>query len=673
MPGFRRVFRQFPGNAVISEIESVDIIDAPPPGVPLGAGTGTCLIVGEFERGAVNQPVQIFSAADMTAKLGNLGFPSAVSQYDGAVARRSGGNELWNGNGFIYTRNKRFNRMVVCRVDNRAGDVEFRRLACLTGGAGPFTANSNDSINFLLDGGPTSAIATVIGSQAQIDASGASYPATLTNLTLEIVVDQDVSRLVKFTTETLLTEVIATINAVMAQDIASDNAGQLRLSSVIAGANGYIQVVGGDARAVLGFPTAVTQQVDTYTVANASNGTYILRVTTSVNGQLVNFDTEGFTRTTETTTQLRDAILIQLENLAVPGVGFAAGAGDTIVATGDDNIVFASTVQSEGTPGDITIVMTTPPVVNATFGNGNVGNLASFSAQEMATIIDAQPNISSNVDTDGNLRTCNTATPGTGTLAASGGALASVLGYTVGEVSDASDAEDVVIPAGTIVEGTSPATRWVTLEDIETGTEGGPWTVGVRPWEDTDTAQANTTGQITTIVSELPDGFSVTNPNTVTRLSASQIDAAYARALDATLDLSTPASDADFVVASRASASIMRRLRENAESATANGLAPRKCLVRPLLGTSITDALANSGTGVAADRNDRRQYCFPGVTTQVTEIQAVGARAVAWASTTTGSSRLARMASSPRRSRCCLPRRTSVSGSRTRTQGRPVS
>lgn len=627
MPGFRRVHTQFPGNAVLANIESVDILDVPPPALPLGAGTGTLLLAAEFDGFPVNQPTRISSPTDQTAKLGGLGFPSALSAHDGAVARKSGGDELWNGNGFIWMRNKRFATIIVVRVDNSAGEVAFRRLACLTGGAGPFAATTADAITFEVNGAST-AVATVTAAKGQINATGASYPAALDGLTFEVIVDGDVSRLITFssTTTMALVDVIAQINATLAQTIASDNAGQLRLESTIAGGSGYIEATGSAGTLVLlGLPPVITPQVDTWTVNLVTAGLYTLRTQLLVAGQLTNFDASA-TRVAETDTQFRDVLLIQMEALTVPGVTFAASGATDITAVGNPNVLFTSSVEVEPTPGDVTIALTLPGVAQAAFGTGNVLNILNFTATEMATIIDAVANVSSEVDSDGNLRTCNTLTPSTGTLEAVSGPLVPILGYTVGVVADAADAEDVTIPAGTIVRGTSPATDWVTLQDIETGAAGGPWDAKVRPFTDTDTALANSIGQITTIVSTLPDGFSVTNAAAVTRLSSSQLDARYATALDATLDLSSEAADADFVTSARASDSIMRKLFENAGTASANGLAPRKAIVRPLLGTSLVDAQGSGVMGVAIQRSDRRQYAFPGVTTQIPEIQSVGAR-----------------------------------------------
>lgn len=625
MPGFKRVFLTNPGNTTLNEIESVDVIDSQPPSLSFGAGTGTVGVVGEFERGALNQPIEIFSSADQRTKVGGLGFPSSVHANDGAVARKSGGNENWNGNGFIWTQNKRFNRLVLCRVDNSAGNVDFRRLACLSGGAGPFSSSTTDQVVFELDGGPTTATAIVTGAKARLDAVGASYPVSISGLTLEVVVDADVTRIITFSTETALSEVVARINAVLAQTVASENSGQIRMESVIAGGAGFIQVIGGTARATLGFPTAVIKQVDTSTVNSVTAGVYTLRVQVLVAGQLTNFD-GSFTRVSETATQLRDALLAAMEGTLAPGITFTASGSDDIVATGDDNITFTSSVEAEPTPSDVTIVLTTAAVVNAEFGTGNVLNLSSYTVSEIATVIDAVANLSGSVDADGLLRVCNTLTSATGKIEATSGVLVATLGFTIGVVADAAIATDVTILAGTVVQGTSPTTKWITLEDVVTGTAGGPFNAKVRPFSDTDEALANGIGTITTVVSTLDDGFVVTNAAAVTRLSQPQLDARYQTALDSTLDLNTPAAEVDFIASARSSSTIMRALLDNAELSTSKGLAPRKALVRPLLGTTIVDAQASTGQGVGIQRNQRRQYLFPGWTTVIAEIANVGTK-----------------------------------------------
>ncbi len=628
---FVRVFRQFPGNSVISNIESVDIIDAPPPSLPQGAATGTVVCVGEFERGAVNQPIEITSANDQLNKLGGLGFPTTFSAHDGAVARQSAGTENWNGNGFIWLRNKKWRRLICVRVDNSAGQVEFSRLACLTGGVGPFAAADADAITFERDGA-SSSTATLSAAKGTILGASGTFTG-LDGFTMEIKVDAESSLVTTFTAaDTSIGDVIARINATHAQTIAFDVSSELELRSVIAGGSGSITILDGSTAAVtLGFPAAV-QQVDTFDFAGAvatdimTDGAYTLRVNLLVQGVSTDFDVTA-TGATTGEVDFRDEMLLLFQNAGVPGVIFTAttGTDPEITATGDQNVSFTSSIVAQPAT-DVSLTLTTPGIVRAGFGTGNVLDIGKFSVAEMATIIDAVASLTAEVTSAGNLRVCNSGTPATGTLQAISGALVAILGFNVTDIADAADGADVTIPAGTRVQGTADGTVWVTLEDVETGSGGGTFDALVRPFTDLDTALGSAIADITTIVDELPDGFSVTNAAAVTRLSAAQLDNRYATAIEATLDLNTPAVNDDFICSARSSAGIMVSLLTNANAATEGGLSPRKTILRPLLGTSIVDASGSTGQGVGTQRNDRRQYVYPGVTTQIPEISDVGAR-----------------------------------------------
>ena len=118
MAGFIRRFGFFPAVEVIQQIEGVDIVDSPPPGSINGVGTGVACVVGEFadvtygvsvdDNGNVTtkaQPVQIFSAQDMTNKVG--GWDETLGEFGGDM-----------GNGFVATRNKKFSALVIVPVNN---------------------------------------------------------------------------------------------------------------------------------------------------------------------------------------------------------------------------------------------------------------------------------------------------------------------------------------------------------------------------------------------------------------------------------------------------------------------------------------------------------------------------------------------------------------------------
>lgn len=619
MPGFRRVFRQFPGIDVLTNIESVNIIDQPPPGQVVGAGTGAVLLVGEFEDGLLERTQEVFGTQDFNTKYGGLGFSIAGNTAAGPVAQRSGGDELWNGNGFIWVRNKVFTRLLICRVDNRAGDVTFSRLSCLLGGSGPFAVSNGDQIQFLRDGA-ASVTAQFDGTAATITGTGGTFPTGFTGgETAEIRVDSDAARVVVFTAaDQSLANVVARINAVLALDVASDSGGELQLSSVREGRAARIEIVGGTALATLGLPLVAVSQVDTFTVVNAQAGNYVLQVTTLIAGVNTTFSTAPVDGTGLSTTQLRDDLLTELGLLNIPGITFAAGVGDTITATGDANVTFQSQIGTEPVPGDVTVANTTPAQVTVALGTGNVPDLASFSAGDAAAVINAVAGLSSDVNGEGLLRVCNDGTPETGTLQGVASAALTALGFNAVDVASAASASEVTVPAGTRIQDTTTGEVYVTL--ITTTNSGGSFDVGVRPFNDTDSALPAAIGDLTQILDLLPDGFTVTNAAAVTRLSAPQLEAAYQRALDATLDDNSVAREANFIASARSSENIIRAVLQNSLTATASGLQARKGIVRPLLGISRADAADQ----VADTRDERLQFAFPGWQTLIPEIQAVG-------------------------------------------------
>ncbi|HVH97149.1 MAG TPA: hypothetical protein VM869_00500 [Enhygromyxa sp.] len=622
MTAFRRLFLTDPGNATLLSVASVNIIDSAPPSLPLGAGTGTVLVIGEFEKGPLEIPTEVTSESDREATFGGFGWAIAGNPHAGPVAQQSGGSEAWNGSGFITLANKRFNRLVVQRVDNSAGTVQFQRLACLTGGAGPFQADDADEAVFEIDGGPTTATATLSAGKAEITGVGASFPVALGGMTIILQVDDDDAKIVTFTdADVALADVIARINARFGSTIASNSGGQLKLSSVRAGSRARIEIVGGTGTALddLGLPSTPTQD-EWSLVVTADTLPVQLRVTRFVNGLATNFDTPSIAVQGGVVEDKRDALLDALGELGVPGVTFSSSSTDTILLVADDNVIITGFSALTG-GANVTIANDEPGVVMIDEGTGNVGDSQAITTTEAATLLDAVANISASVDADGNLRVCNTATAATGTLEAISGDLLEAFGFTVGDFANANAAANVTIPAGTRVQDSSATgTVWITLSDTNTGTTGGPWSSKVRPFIDDDTAVTSTVGNVTLILDTLPDGFEVSNNANLTRLSAPQLDSRYEQAIEATLVDAPPANEVNYVVSARTSPNIRAKLRQNALDATAQGFAARKVLTRPRIGVSRAQAYAD----VELIRNERVQFIFPGFATFIPEIRDVG-------------------------------------------------
>lgn len=631
MAGFRRVFRAFPGNAVLAEIESVDIIDLAPPAVILGAGTGTFIVVGEAERGSFTT-TEIFGSQDLQGKFGNLGFATSFSQHDGPVARRSGGTELWNGNLHIALRNKTFSRLLIQRVDNSAGDVEFRRLACLTSTAVDTVVGSNmDTISFKGADGVTKT-ATLAVSAAALIGSGASFPVSITGDTFILTNDDDAAKVVTFTAaDSALVDVIAKINAVMGLPIASDNAGQILLNSETIGRNGFIQAEG-TAAGTLGFITTLIAEVFTFEFViptPTAPSTYTLRIVTEERFTTT-FDVTITFTSAPTTASARDAFFDAFSALGIPFVTLTkvAGANPELHVTADVNVFLSGTATVvEDTAGDVVDTQLTAPAPNAAYGSGQVRNAARITLTEASAFIDVVPGLKSDVDSNGVMRVCADSSLGIGgafTLQGLATPLLVPFGFNAVDIADANDAADVTIAAGTRVSGAN--TTWVTLQDIETGSGRGPFTVGVRPFDDDDTAVADTS--IATIVetTAIPDRFEVSTTGTTTRLSNSQLNNKYDEALKATIDINTPARDANAVYSARSSSAIMSSLKQNALDATGSGLRARKAIVSPPLSTTRDDMKGITGVGVGVLRDERVFYVGVGFKTQIPEIASVGAR-----------------------------------------------
>lgn len=629
MAGFKRVFVQFPGFNILGNIESVNTIDIPPPASPLGAGVGVVNIVAEFERGPLEGPTRVFGGSDLEATFGSLGFTKDGQAFQLPVAARSAqAIEDWSGNGFIHLRNKRFSGLVVTRVDNSAGEVAFNRLACLTGESAPFNLEPSDDLQVSVDA-TAPVVVSFTATAASLVGSGGTYPTGfIGGETLELQIDGGPTTVVTFqAADQTLLQVIARINGVVASTIAFDSGGELELRSNIRGYAGSIEVVGGTAVSTFGLPFPAVQQLDTVTInSNTGGGNFTLRTALVINGVTTNFDGTYVAGGADTPTQVRDALLLALQGLGVPGVTYASSGAADITITGDVNVQFTTSVQAEPAGGDMTIALTTPGTFSLEVGTGNVANIDAVTQSEAATIIQAVPGVTVDTDAGGNLRLCATTTPATGSLEVVGGTAAAGLGLTAGLVADAGNGAASVIPAGTRLRDTANQTLWVTLEDINVAADnGGPYTAKVRPGVDDDSTPTVLAGNLTEIVDTLPDGFAVSNAADIARLTAVQMDVRYLDAINATIDVSGIPHDINIMYSARTSENIMRFLRDNAVQATATGHRARKAIIAPPIGTSRADAKANSGIGVGnVAREQRAFYCFPGLTTFIPEIAQVG-------------------------------------------------
>lgn len=623
----RRVYSSDPGQAELLSVGGVVIIDRAPPGTFLGAGTGMVMVVGEFEKGPLNTPTEIVTPGGLDSTFGDLGWTITGQQHAGPVAQQSGGNEPWNGNGWIACQNKTFSRLSIMRVDNSSGTVSMERLATCTGGVGPFQGEDGDTITFELNGGPTTATGTLSCEPASIAGTGATFPLVSPIGGKFILISWDEQDPIPvFFTDTDLseTDIINRVNQRVAADLFSDDGGQLLFSSVIEGYLGRVQIHGGNCLTDLGLPDAIVPDVWTIKVnADVANPT-TLRVTKVVTGLTTTFDTVPLAGPVGSVTLKRDALLERLQDLGVPGHTFSAQSTDEILVEGDPNELLVPTTGITALAGgaDLTISDTTPGVALEVFGLGNVGDSQNISTEEAAAIIDAAANISGSIDAQGQVRAHNELTPTTGTMQAISGALATAFGFDTSVIADAANAADVLIAAGTrFQDETATATVWVAIEDVQTGTGGGPWSIKVRPFFDTDTAIESAAGDVTQILDVLADGFTAANADLLKRLTASQLDARYINSIQQTNVDAPPASEVNTIVSARMTTAIRRELVFNCLAATAGGLSGRRTITRPKIGATIQQAIAAN----EELRHERKQFAFPAFTTAINVIREVTA------------------------------------------------
>jgi hypothetical protein len=621
----KKVYQQFPTLAELASLPQIALVDQVTPAQTLGAGTGTVLIVGETERGEFT-PTQIFSDSDYVSRYGGFGHATSSGKYSGPVALRSGGTEYWNGNLHVWRTSLSFAALVVCRVDNSAGSVQFRRLAAKKGGKGTFDLAAGDTVTWRRNDA-VNVPATFLANKAVINATSGTFPTLFTGgETLLLTVDGVVLPPIVFTDqEQTEAECIARINLAAALTIAFDNGGEISLRSMIAGSSGRIEITGGTAVATLGFVSVAVADVWDWVAVNAQAGNYTLRIAMYVAGVLTNFDAT-FAQPDGVEATLRNGLLAAFAALTTPppGVTIISAGAAGIKATGAANVLFTASVFAEVSPGDISITHTTTGKVTLDAGDGNVADIDAVTAAEAASIFEALSGIGSYVDSKGFLWVTENSTPATGKLQAVGGVY-EALGFDAVKAEAAAGAE-VTIPAGTRVQDSTTSTVWVTLQDILTDKAGGPFDAKVRPWVDNDTALGSASSGVDVIIDRnLPDAFAVTNSAAIARLSTGALDIRYRDAMIRTLGKNGPGANANIIVSARSSANIGAFLRDNAIAATAAGLICRKTIYGPPIGTTRAVAKGDVGVGVGnVGRHDRLTYCFPGHKTLIPEILEVG-------------------------------------------------
>lgn len=291
MAGFVRRFTEQPPVEVIRQIEGVNIVDIAPPDPATGTGSGTVLLVGEFEDGffATDEDakgsVEIFGSEDYQAKFGVLGYTYAGVVANNPSARRHQ-SELWNGNGFLKSFKLKAQRLMIARVDTSVGSVSFDPLACISGGGASgqvFNMANGDTLEVTTDaGGATSA--AIAAAIATATGAAATFASIISGDTFGISIDGGNQIDVVFAASDITAPlVIARINATVGLTVAVANLTQVDLVSIVLGTSGNVTLTEVTAGVLAKLGHAAGSSSGTGDVANI-NAVTSAELTAFVNG-----------------------------------------------------------------------------------------------------------------------------------------------------------------------------------------------------------------------------------------------------------------------------------------------------------------------------------------------------------------------------------------------------
>ncbi len=352
--GFIRRYLSDPGLEEITKIEGVVIIDADPRAAAVGLGNGTALCVAEFEDGPFNEPFEVASAGDLARLFGGFGFTYAgvVANHPCARVRRPDGAiapQYWNGNGYTALANKRFNRLVVTRVDTSVGSVLFTRLAALSG-ANSFNWDLEPGQQLGIKINGAASVPVVFNAAvATLNSVAGTYPTTFTGGEwIEYTIDGVAYRTTFLAGDQSQAQVVARLNATVGANLFSVQAGNVtRLVSVRRGTGAAVQITaisGAIITTATGFSVAAATNgtgdaanIDQVTDAEAS-----ARITAVVSSARFERDGNGNARIVNTGTPGTGTIEIEAATTTITAFGFPTGVVAN-AASGIDGIIPAGT------------------------------------------------------------------------------------------------------------------------------------------------------------------------------------------------------------------------------------------------------------------------------------------------------------------------------------------
>lgn len=274
MSMYIRRFTEDPGLEVLLDIESVNIIDQDPPTATQAIGTGTAIVVGEFENGPFATPTEVLGPTDLQNVFGGFGYiydgvkannPCARSRHaDSAILP-----EYWNGNGMVGLNGKKFKRLILSRADTSVGEVQFARLASLVGAFKPsYDLEPGQILRVKTDLAPVVSV-TFSATAGVVTSVGGVFTGVVAGDYIDLAYDGGATfRTVFLTGDNTIGGVVSRINQYAGFVFASSSAGQLRLTGRRRGTGGAARIVGGSGTLVTTFGLSVGSTAGTGNVAD---------------------------------------------------------------------------------------------------------------------------------------------------------------------------------------------------------------------------------------------------------------------------------------------------------------------------------------------------------------------------------------------------------------------
>lgn len=367
MSFFIRRFREVPTLENLTAIETLAIIDRTPRQPVIGVGTGTMLLVGEFEDGEFNEPTEIFGDSDEAAKFGGFGYTYGDVKYQNPCARRHL-SEYWNGNGWLKGQNLRPNRKIICRVDTSVGDMRLSLAAALRSTRAPFDLEPAQTIAVTTDaGGPASSTA-IIATTATV--TGAPFAASgyVGGEQIGITVDGLPEVIISFNAlDQTRAQVATKINQFLGYTCGSDTGAALQLDAIQRGSGSTLTLRdvtdpgGGTTLSAIGHAAGTT------TVAG-SNVANVDSVTAAEAATLINSAAVGGINGVAVADTVTGEVIVYRTGSTSGTISIAAGAmatamgfttGTTITANVGDAFDVAAGTRVRNVGGDEWVLMRT--------------------------------------------------------------------------------------------------------------------------------------------------------------------------------------------------------------------------------------------------------------------------------------------------------------------------